>query len=93
MPWKSRNWANVAWLDIQHIGITKSLGLNTPKMQAISSPFHRIDAVCKSLGLYAHKINGRVVITRQPLTLAKPESRSLAEMSPAERGNSSPELL
>lgn len=93
--WSSREWAMVAWQEIKRIGICESLELLGPPQPLPLGqdpvPNTRIRQLCDILGLGFNKINGRVVITRKPLTKIS-SSTDYADMTPAERSASSPEF-
>lgn len=90
-PWTARNWADKAWHDIQAIGVQDRLELSCEPKKAITVTMQQFRRACGWLKLNLHKVNGRLVITRQPMTKAQ-EQRMLSEMPPAERGESSPEF-
>ncbi len=90
--WSKRKQAIRALQNIDKIGILDGLELLGHKPVEIDSKTNELSIVAHHLGLFVNRVNGRVVITRTPLTIKPSESRSLADMSPAERGTSSPEL-
>lgn len=90
VPWPSRKWALPAWREIKRIGITDGLELMPPL--SVNFSIARIRQLCGFLGLHFNKVNGRIVITRHPITKKAPEPKTYADMTPAERGESSPEL-
>lgn len=93
MPWSSRHWADKAYVQFQAMGVTDGLELCRPFRGLLNVTTAQFRKFIRAMGLYMHTVNGGIVITRKPCTPTVPESRSLADMTPAERGNSSPKLL
>lgn len=92
MRWSAREWAMTALRDIERIGIIESLAIvPTAPINGVTSPIHRLRAVCKVLGVYLNKVNGRTIITRQQLTAA-PKHVMLSDMPVDRRGESSPDF-
>ena len=92
MRWSAREWAMTALRDIERIGIIESLAIvPTAPINGVTSPIHRLRAVCKPLGVYLNKVNGRTIITRQQLTVA-PKHVMLSDMPVDRRGESSPDF-
>lgn len=90
-PWTARSWADKAFVDIQSIGVTEGLELNSKPKPAILTRIGNLHRACRILGLYLNKVNGRHVITRQRLSIT-PSVKLAADLPPSERGNSSPEF-
>lgn len=91
LRWSQRIPALRALNDIQIIGVSETLELHNHRACAIQSSLARICDVARCLGLHVNKINGRIIITRTPLTVAS-KVTMVADLPPGERGNSSPEL-
>ena len=91
--WSSREWAMLAWREINRIGISESLELlaptTPPPFDGPVVPTSRVRQLCVILGLGFNKVNGRIVITRKPLAKIS-DATDYADMTPAERGESSP---
>lgn len=95
MPWGKRKKIVAALTAIDSIGVTDSLELVSPKQSCkrfANGAINDMKEVAAVLGLYVYKVDNFVCITRTPMTIKAPEIKSLAEMEPASRGNSSPEL-
>jgi len=56
------------------------------KPVTFSPDVNDLGKVAEALGLYLFKINGAVIVTRTALTVQPTEVKSLADMSPSERG-------
>lgn len=93
--WSSREWAMLAWQEINRIGISESLELLAPPRPAPLNgpvvPTSRVRQLCGILGLGFNKVNGRIVITRKPLAKIS-DATDYVDMTFAERGESSPLL-
>jgi hypothetical protein len=86
--WRERKKALRALENIDRIGIMDSLELLNPKQSCSrfeGGVVNEMKRVAEWLELHLYKIDGIVVITRKPLTIAS-EDRTLAEMPPVERG-------
>lgn len=92
MRWKDRKRAIKGLAALDKIGITETLELLPAKPVTFSPDVNDLGKVAEALGLYLFKINGAVIVTRTALTVQPTEVKSLADMSPSERGASSPEL-
>jgi len=93
--WRERKKYLRALENIDRIGIMESLELLNPKASCTRFSNGIVDemkVVAEMLGLYVYKVDKAIVILRTPLTAPSAETRSLAEMTVSERGNSSPEL-
>jgi len=82
MMWKDRKKAIRALGNIDKIGILDDLELLGHKPIGIDSKTNELSIVAHHLGLFVNRVNGRVVITRTPLTIQPTEIKSLADMSP-----------
>ncbi len=92
MRWSDRKRAISGLAALDKIGITEKpelLPANTPRF---NSNVNDLGKVVGALGLFANKINGKIVITLTPLTIQPTEIKSLADMPPHALGQSSPEL-
>lgn len=92
--WSERKKALRALENIDRIGIMDSLELLNPKQSCSrfqGGQVNDMKRVAEWLGVYVYKVDGLLVVTRKPLTIAS-EDRTLAEMKPDERGVSRPEL-
>lgn len=89
MLWSSRNWAMTAMRDIERIGVSDGFQLLPPPINGVTTPVYRIRQICSVIGLHCNKINGRLVITKQPLTLAT-TSVMVADLPVERRGETSP---
>lgn len=95
LKWAKRKIVIRALEAIDRVGIMDSLELVSPNQSCrkfANGVVNEMKEVASELGLYVYKIENFVCITRAPLTIKPAEVRSLAEMEPAERGTSSPEL-
>lgn len=92
LRWSKRKQVIRALDNIDKIGVLESLELLNHKPVEIDAGVNEMSVVAQELGLFLNKVNGRVVITRTPLTIKPAEARSLAEMPVSERGDSSPQL-
>ena len=82
MRWSDRKRAISGLAALDKIGITEKpelLPANTPQF---NSNVNDLGKVVGALGLFANKINGKIVITRTPLTIQPTEIKSLADMPP-----------
>lgn len=86
--WSERKKAMRALENIDRIGIMDSLELLNPKQSCSrfeGGVVNDMKKVAEWLGLHIYKIDGLILCTRKPLTIAS-EDRTLAEMKPEERG-------
>lgn len=87
--WSERKKALRALENIDRIGIMDSLELLNPKQSCSrfeGGVVNDMKKVAEWLGVYVYKVDGLLVVTRKPLTIAS-EDRTLAEMaSPSSRG-------
>lgn len=85
--WSERKKALRALENIDRIGIMDSLELLNPKQSCSrfeGGAVNDMKKVAEWLGLHIYKIDGVILCTRKPLTIAS-EDRTLAEMKPEER--------
>ena len=87
MRWADRKKAIRALDNIDKIGIFEGLELLGHKSVGIDSKTNELSLVAVHLGLFVNRVNGRVVITRTPLTIQPTEIKSLADMLPPSAGN------
>lgn len=92
LRWSKRKQVIRALDNIDKIGVLESLELLNHKPVELESGVNEMSVVAQELGLFLNKVNGRLIITRTPLTIKPAEARSLAEMPVSERGDSSPAL-
>ena len=92
LRWSKRKQVIRALENIDKIGVLESLELLNHKPVEIDAGVNEMSVVVQELGLFLNKVNGRLIITRTPLTIKPAEARSLAEMPVSERGDSSPAL-
>ena len=95
LKWAKRKVVIRALEAIDRVGITDTLELVSPNQSCArfaKGDVNEMKWVANELGLHVYKIDSFVCVTRTPMTMKAPDVKSLAEMEPAERGNSSPEL-
>ena len=92
LRWSKRKQVIRALENIDKIGVLESLELLNHKPVELESGVNEMSVVAQELGLFLNKVNGRLIITRTPLTIKPAEARSLAELPVSERGDSSPQL-
>ena len=84
LSWASNN-------NIRSIGVSETLELHNHRRQQVKSSLRRIRDVARVMDLQVYKLNGRLIITRQPLTVAA-KVTMVGDMPADKRGESSPEL-